>query len=114
MNKDFMYLVMDHTHGINNELEEMDDVFDTYEERIIDTLDQDVPVEMYNKAVKYAYENHMTTTRWLLNCKSYVMFKVLYAPKVERDNYYTELMLFASEKFAYIAAALSLVVKGDD
>jgi hypothetical protein len=42
------------------------------------------------------------------------MFKVLYAPKVERDNYYTELMLFASEKFAYIAAALSLVVKGDD
>jgi hypothetical protein len=37
------------------------------------------------------------------------MYKVLYAPKTERENYHTELMLFAAEKFALICAALTLV-----
>lgn len=113
MNKDFMYLVMDHTHGINNELQEMVDDFEKYEEEIIDTLDYYLPEEMYYIAKKHARDNHVTTTLWLDMCKSYVMYKVLYAPKVERDNYYTELMLFAAEKFALICAALTLVKEED-
>jgi uncharacterized protein YtpQ (UPF0354 family) len=106
--KDFMYLVIDHTHGINNDLQEMVDEFEKYEEEIIDTLDYYIPVEMYKKASKHAYDNNLTAQMWLLICKSYVMYKVLYAPKVERENYSTELMLFASEKFALICAALTL------
>ena len=107
-NKDFMYLVIDHTYGINDELQQMTDDFDRYENEIIDTLDYYVPVEMYNKANKHAHDNNMTAQRWLLICKSYVMYNVLYSPEVERENYHTELLLFASEKFALISAALTL------
>jgi hypothetical protein len=113
MDKDFMYIVMDHTHGINNQLENMVDEFEKYEEQIIDTMDQFDPIEMFYKARQYAHEEYMTIQRWLLMCKSYVMYNVMYAPKVEKENYHTELMLFASEKFALIAAALSMVVKGE-
>jgi hypothetical protein len=109
MEKDFMYLVLDHTHGINDELQEMVDDFDKYENEIIDTLDYYVPWELYNAATKHADDNHTTAKRWLLICKSYVMYKVLYAPKTERENYHTELMLFAAEKIALICAALTLV-----
>ena len=108
-NKDFMYLVLEHSHGINNELQDMVDDFDKYEENIIDTLDKFDPVEMCDVSNKYAHDNNMTTQRWLLFCKSYVMYKVLYAPKTEKENYHTELTLFAAEKFALISAALTLV-----
>jgi len=106
--KDFMYLVLDHTCGINNELEKMVDDFDNYEAEIINTLDHHDPAEMYDAAHKYAHYYYMTTQKWLLMCKSYILYNVRNAPKVERENYHTELLLFASEKFALIAAALTL------
>jgi hypothetical protein len=108
MEKDFMYLVLDHTHGINDELQSMEDDFDKYEEEIIETLDYYVPVEMYHAAQNHVQDKYMTEKRWLLICKSYVMYKVLHAPKTEKENYHTELVLFAAEKFALISAALTL------
>lgn len=109
LDKDFMYLVLDYTWGMNDELSNMGEELLAKEEDFIYCLDtwkhKDLLEAANNKAVKY----DMSVYKWLLLTKSYLKYQFLYASKTDKANYMNNLICFLTEKMSLIDSVLSIL-----
>ena len=107
LDKDFMYLVLDYTWGMNDELNNMGKELSDKEEDFICCLDtwkhQDLLKVANDKAAKY----DMSVYQWLLQTKSYLKYQFLFASKTDKLNYMDNLICFLAEKLSLIDSVLA-------
>jgi hypothetical protein len=109
MNKDFMYLVIDHTWGMNDELGKSYDKFSDKEEELIECLDSRTPNELHNKISRICRKHDIGYNEWLLLLIDYLKYNILYASETDKTNYRENLNCFAADKFALIYSVMSVV-----
>ena len=105
VSKDFMYLVLDHTWGMNDELGKSYDKFSDKEEQLIECLDSRTPRELYNKSRKICDKYNIDDSEWYLLLTDYLKYNILYASETDKTHYQENINCFAADKFAMIYVA---------
>ena len=108
-NKDFMYLVLDYSWGMNDELCNMGEELLEKEEDFIFCLDTWKHKDLLEAANEKAAKYDMGTYQWLLLLKSYLKYQFLFASKTDKKNYMDNLICFLAEKMSLIDSVLSTI-----